>query len=156
MRRIILSNITCQSAGSPLICSLLTGIPQHPIEDLKLNNVMIFHQGGGTSEDAARQLPEKEKDYPEPNMFGATSAHGFFVRHVRGLEMESIKIEHSNQDARPVFVLTDVQRVDFERIKAPSAAGVPTFVLNDVRDFNVSGSKPVPDIDLETVDHKQL
>jgi polygalacturonase len=156
LRRVILNNITCQSAASPLICSILAGIPEHPIEDLKLSNVIIFHQGGGTKDDAMRVLAEKEKDYPEPSMFGTTPAHGFFIRHVQGLEMEGIKIEHSNEDARPAFVLTDVQGVDFERVKAPSGLGVPTFTLNDVRDFSISRSKPVPDTALETADHKEL
>ena len=55
-------------------------------------------------------MPEEEKKYPEPTMFGTTPAHGFFVRHVRGLEMDGINIEHTNQDGCPVFVLDDVVR----------------------------------------------
>ena len=66
------------------MASILAGIPGHPIEDVKISDVMIVHQGGGTKEDAARQIAEKEKEYPEPKMFGATPAHGFFIRHARG------------------------------------------------------------------------
>jgi hypothetical protein len=156
LRRVILSNITCQSAASPPICSILAGIPDHPIEDVKVSDIVIFHQGGGSKDDAMRQLPEKEKDYPEPSMFGTTPAHGFFVRHVRGLEMSGIKIEHATEDARPAFVLNDVQGADFERVKVPSGAGAPTFVLNDVRDFSVFRSKPVPDTELQTAGKKEL
>jgi hypothetical protein len=89
-------------------------------------------------------------------MFGTTPAHGFFVRHVRGLEMSGIKIEHANEDARPAFVLNDVQGADFERVKVPSGAGALTFVLNDVRDFSVFRSKPVPDTELQTAGKKEL
>ncbi|MGD1079166.1 MAG: glycoside hydrolase family 28 protein [Candidatus Sulfotelmatobacter sp.] len=156
LRRVILSNITCQSAASSSICSILAGIPGHPIEDVKLSDIVIVHQGGGSKDDAMRQLAEKEKDYPEPSMFGTTPAQGFFVRHVRGLEMDGIKIEHANEEARPAFVLNDVQGADFERVKVPAAAGVPTFVLKDVRDFSVFRSKPVPDTELQTVDKKEL
>ena len=156
LRRVILSNISCQSAAASRICSILAGIPGHPIEDVKLSDIMIFHQGGGTKDDAMRQLAEKEKDYPEPSMFGTTPAQGFFVRHVNGLEMDGVKIEHANEDTRPAFVLTDVQGADFERVKVPSAAGVPTFVLNDVRDFSVFRSRPVPDNELQTVDQKEI
>jgi polygalacturonase len=92
LRRVILSNITCQIAASPPICSILAGIPGHPIEDVKLSNVMVRHQGGGSKEDATLELAEKEKDYPEPTMFGTTPAKGFFIRHVRGLEMDGVKI----------------------------------------------------------------
>ena len=156
LRRVIMSNITCQSAASPPICSILAGIPGHPIEDVKLSDITIIHQGRGTQEDAMRQLAEKEKDYPEPSMFGTTPAHGFFIRHVRGLEMEGVKIEHANDEVRPAFVLHDVQGADFGRVKVPSAGGVPTFVMNDVRDFSVFRSKPVPDTELEIANRKEL
>jgi hypothetical protein len=42
-----------------------------------MSDIMIVHSGGGTKDDAQRQLAEKEKEYPEPNMFGTTPAHGF-------------------------------------------------------------------------------
>ena len=78
MRRVILSNITCSCApGCARSESIVAGIPEHPIEDVKLSDIIIVHAGGGTKEDAQRQLAEKEKEYPEPNMFGTTPAHGF-------------------------------------------------------------------------------
>jgi len=156
LRRVILSNITCQSGASPRICSILAGIPERSIEDVKFSDITVFHQGGGSKEDAMRQLAEKEKEYPEPSMFGTTPAQGFFIRHVRGLEMNGIKIEHTNEDARPEFVLNDVRGADFERVRVQPAVGVPTFVLNDVRGFSVSRSRPVPDAELPTVDKKEL
>jgi hypothetical protein len=156
LRRVILSNITCQSAAAPLICSILAGIPDHPIEDIKISDIVIFHQGGGSKDDAMRQLAEKETDYPEPSMFGTTPAQGFFIRHVRGLEMFGVKIEHANEDARPAFVLHNVLGADFERVKVPSVAGAPTFVLNDVRDFGVFRSRPVPDTELPTAAKKEI
>jgi polygalacturonase len=156
LRRVILNNITCQSAAAPLICSILAGIPDHPIEDIKISDIVIFHQGGGSKDDALRQLAEKATDYPEPSMFGTTPAQGFFIRHVRGLEMFGVKIEHANEDARPSFVLHNVLGADFERVKVPSVAGAPTFVLNDVRDFAVFRSRPVPDTELPAAAKKEI
>jgi len=156
MRRILLSNITCTSAASQRIGSILAGIPEHSIEDVKLNEIIVVHHGGGTKSDAQLQPPEKEKDYPEPTMFGTTPAHGFFIRHVNGLEMDGIKIEHRNEEARPAFVLKDVDGADFSRIKAPADAGVPTFALNHVRNFSVFRSKPVADTDLPETEKKDI
>jgi polygalacturonase len=157
MRRVILSNISCMSAvNSPRIGSILAGIPGHPIEDVKITDMVVVHSGGGTKSDAQRAVPEEEKKYPEPTMFGTTPAHGFFVRHVRGLEMDGIKIEHTNQDGRPVFVLDDVEGADLGRIKAASDAGVPAFSLNQVRDFSVVRSKPVADTDIDVVGKKEF
>ena len=89
------------SAGPERICSIISGIPGHPIEDVKLSDITILHPGGGTAADAALQLAEKEKDYPEPTMFGTTPAHGFFLRHVKGIEMSGIKIESASPGCAP-------------------------------------------------------
>ena len=157
IRRVILSGISCmQAEGSPKIACILAGIPGHAIEDVKITDVIVVNRGGGTKSDAEAQVPEKEKQYPEPNMFGTTPAHGFFVRHVRGLEMQTVKIECSNADARPVFTLEDVQDATFGRMKVPVNAGVPTFVLNQVKEFSVFRSKPVPDTEIATAEKKEI
>jgi polygalacturonase len=156
LRRVILSNISCSCAPGWRIGAMLTGIPGHAIEDVKISDVVIVHHGGGTESDAALQPAEKEKEYPEPNMFGTTPAHGFFIRHVKGLEMNGIKIEHASQDLRPAFLLEDVGGAEFGRIKTPVNAGVPTFVLKQVHDFSVFRSKPVPDTELDRVEKKEL
>ncbi len=157
IRRVVLSGISCmQAEGSPKIACVLAGIPGHPIEDVKITDVIVVNRGGGTKSDAETQVPEKEKQYPEPNMFGTTPAHGFFVRHVRGLEMQAVKIECSNADERPVFVLEDVQDATFGRLKVPVSAGVSTFLLNQVKEFSVFRSKPVPDAEIAAAEKKEL
>jgi polygalacturonase len=155
IRRVIIGNIVCSNAASQ-VCSIITGIPGHEIEDLKLSNIVIQHQGGGSKADALLQLPEKERDYPEPNRFGTTPAHGFFVRHVRGMEVNDVKIIGQNEDARPAFVLDDVHHADFFRVKAAHAPDVPVLALNNVEDFSISGSKPVPDTQLDQVKQRRL
>jgi hypothetical protein len=102
------------------------------------------------------QVPGKEKQYPEPNMFGTTPAHGFFFRHVRGLETQSVKIECSNEDERPVFVLEDVLGADFGRIKVTVKEGIPTFRLSNVRDFAVYRSRPVRDAEVTVAEKKDI
>ena len=157
VRRLILSEISClQAQGSPKIACIVAGIPEHSIEDVKITDLIVVNRGGGTKSDAELQVPEKEKQYPEPNMFGTTPTHGFFVRHVRGLEMQSVKIECSNPDERPVFVLEDVQDATFGRLKVPVNAGVPTFSLHQVKDFSVFRSKPVPDADVGVAEKKEI
>lgn len=157
IRRVIFGNITCtQAENSARIGSMVAGIPGHAIEDVKIHDVIVVGTGGGTKEDAARQVPEDEKKYPEPNMFGVTPARGFFVRHVKGLEVDGVKIEHVNSDARPAFVLEDVDGAEFGRIKAATDAGVPTFSLRAVKNFSVWRSRPVGDVELDSVERKEI
>ena len=157
IRRVLLSGITClQAEGSPKIACILAGVPGHFIEDVKISDLIVVNRGGGMKSDAELQIPEKEKQYPEPNMFGTTPAHGFFIRHVRGLEMQSVKIACANSDARPVFALEDVQDATFGRLKVPVSVGVPTFVLNQVREFSVFRSKPVADVEIESAEKREI
>ena len=155
IRRVSISGINCQSPRSR-ICSVISGIPDHPIEDLKLSDITILHGGAGTAADAALQLPEKENAYPEPSMFGTTPAHGFFIRHAKAVEVSGIKLESSAPDARPAFVLDDVQGADFTFLKLPSSRVAQNFSLNHVSNFSVFRSKPVADLELESVEKKTL
>jgi hypothetical protein len=214
LRRVIISNLVCSNSVSRL-GSVISGIPGHIVEDVKISNVQILHQGGGTKEDAAYQPPEYEDMYPEPTMFtgnyranartpdghwipegagrggagrgaapagtpagrgaqpGAAGAapgqgrgapanqhgmpsHGFYVRHVKGIQFDNIEIRTDKEDMRPAFVLDEVQDADFFRIKVPHVDGVPVFALHKVSDFAVHMCSDVPDTQLKTVDSKTL
>ena len=48
IRRVILSNLTCSCASGWRIGAIVAGIPGHPIEDLKLSDIVMVHPGGGT------------------------------------------------------------------------------------------------------------
>ena len=157
MRRVILSNISCVSAvGSPRIAAIVAGIPGHGIEDVKLSDIVMVSVGGGTPSDAKVELPEKEKSYPEPNMFGTTPSYGWFLRHVKGIEMNGVKLQPRSEDARPAFVLDDVAGAEFGGISAARREGVPTFVLKRVRDFRVFRSKPVKDTEADVVEKMEI
>jgi polygalacturonase len=155
LRRVTIGNIVCSNAAGS-VSSVISGIPGHEIEDLKLHDILIQHRGGGSKEDAGRKLEEKENHYPEPEMFGPTPSQGFFIRHVRGLEMNNVKIECLAQDARPAFVLESVRQADFFNIRAPQVPDQPVFVLNCVQEFSLAGSKPLPDTNLENVEKKEI
>ncbi len=156
LRRVIISNLVCSNAASGL-GSIISGIPGHEIEDIRLSDIYIQHQGGGTREDALIQPPENENAYPEPTMFGgAMPNHGFFIRHARNVQLNNVEIVYAREDFRPAFVLQDVMGADFFRVKAQRASDAATFALKQVTDFNVSQSRPVADTRLESVAEKKL
>lgn len=155
LRRVTISNVVA-SHTSGRYCSILSGIPGHQIEDVRLSDIMILSQGGGTRMEAQRRLSERENAYPEPNMFGPTPAYGFYIRHVRGLEMSNIEVRTMKADARPAFVLEDVKHADFIHIQARVSSAGETFALENVRDFNAYLSRPLPEIHLESVGEKKL
>lgn len=144
LRRVIISNIVVYNAD-PKYGSIISGIPGHSIEDLRLSNIRIYSQGGGTKEQAERQPPEMESTYPEPVMFGEIPAYGFFIRHVNGLKLDNVEVSFMKEDLRPAFWLNDVKGAEFFRVRAQRSAGVPTFILSDIEDFSVQQSHPLPD-----------
>lgn len=153
LRRVIISNVVAYNAD-PHYASIISGIPGSEIEDIKLSNIRIFYEGGGTKEQAAIAPPEKETNYPEPSMFGVIPAYGFFIRHVRGIEFNNVEVSYMKEDMRPAFVLDDVQGADFFNIKAQLTAKNPFFSLKNVSDFNASKCKGVPDTKIERVEQK--
>jgi len=155
LRRLIISNIVVYNAD-PKQASIISGIPGHPIEDVRLSNIRIYSQGGGTKEQAALDPPEKEDAYPEPTMFGELPAYGFFIRHVKALQINDVEVSYIKEDARPPFVMNDVKGADFFRLRAQHGANVPTFALKEVEGFSVQQSWPLPDTRLERVDAKRF
>ncbi len=157
IKRILLSNIVSYNSVSRFGgAGLITGIPGHPIEDIKLNEMYFEHRGGGTKEMAEIIVPEGERKYPEPNMFGSVPASGFFVRHVNNIEFTNVEIACSQPDARPVFWLDDVNGAEFFRLKTSKTQSAPIFELNKVEDFRVTASRNSKDIYLDSVDRKQI
>jgi polygalacturonase len=155
LRRVNISNVVVYDAD-PRGGAIISGIPGHDIEDVKLSNIQIFYKGGGTKDQAALEPAERENDYPEPNMFGDLPAYGFFIRHVKGIELSGIALSYLKEDLRPAFVLDDVRGVDFDRLKAQHAADVPTFLLKKVEDFSLHQCKGLADTRLDRVDLKKF
>jgi polygalacturonase len=143
LKRVLISNVT--SYDGVQLPSILSGVPGYPIEDVKISDVYLHQVGGGDTAMAGLQPPEREREYPEPSMFGALPATGFFVRHVKNLEMSQVEIATEQADQRPAFVLIDVDGADLFRVRVPRPSSAPTFSLQQVSDFRVFGSQFVPD-----------
>jgi polygalacturonase len=154
MKRVLVSNLECYNA-SQKTCSVLSGTPGYPIEDVKLSNIYVETVGGGTAEDAKIEPQELESKYPDPQMFGPMPASGFFMRHMRNVEMSHVEIANSTPDARPAFYLTDVERADFFAITAARGKD-GAFALHGVKDLRIGWSRATADITLSSVDHKIL
>ena len=136
IRRVSISDIVA-SGVTARQGVLIVGIPDHPIEDLRLSNIRIAYLGGGTKEDAGLTPPEEETAYPEPSRFGVLPAYGFFVRHVKGFDLHHAEVTYDKEDLRPAAVFDDVDRATLENVKVPRVAGTPAFVVRKVKDLTI-------------------
>jgi hypothetical protein len=152
LRRVLVDNLVSYNTGSH-ICSILSGIPDYPILDIKLSNIYIQHQGGASADTAKIVLPENVEKYPDPHMFGTdTPAQGFYLRHINNLEMSHVEVQPTQPDARPTFYLDSINRADFIAVTAPT--GIPAFHLDKVTDLRILISRAAPDTQLATADGK--
>ena len=155
IRRINISNVTVYNSDVRR-GSIITGIPGHPIEDLKLNNIRIYYAGGGTTAQAQATPPEKENAYPDPLMFTEMPSYGFFIRHVKGIEMTNVQVSYLKDDVRPPFVLEDVTGSEFNHVKADHMPGTAIFSLKDVKDFNTYRVRSLTDVHVDSAAVKQF
>jgi polygalacturonase len=111
MRGIYINNVRATDCGN-YGCSI-TGIPGHPVEDIHVSNVSIFHSGGignaalSSIDNALRD--EKIAAYPEATMWGPLPAKGFYVRHAKRVCFNNVEAYTSDIDVRPLFVRDDVE-----------------------------------------------
>jgi polygalacturonase len=116
-----LGNVTIRrvkATGAGKVGSAIAGIPGHPVERIRLEDVSIVSAGGGTASEAQRVPPERPEVYPEFNMFGVLPASGLYVRHAAGISLERVEFRTASADARPAVVLSDVREPRLKDVDA--------------------------------------
>ena len=178
IKRVSISNIVVYDAD-PRYGSIITGIPDHDVEDIKLSNIRIWYRGGLDLEQVAKQpadmvntfffraqggvpprqafdTPEREKEYPEPSMFGLVPAYGFFIRHAKNIELSNVEVGFMKEDRRPAFVIDQVNGVAFLNVKSQRATGASSFMLLKVENFETVHSEHAADMKLSHVDKREF
>ncbi|MGC4073316.1 MAG: glycoside hydrolase family 28 protein [Nibricoccus sp.] len=154
-RRIVISNLVASNVA-PEHGILIAGLPGHPVEDVVLSNIQIHYRGNGTAEQAARVVPEFEKDYPDPYNFGTMPSWGLFARHAKNLQMRDVDLRLMNADARPAVWLEDVGGAGFANMRLPISGGVRLWALKDVSDLRARDTSAMPDGELPAVTERQM
>jgi polygalacturonase len=144
MKRVRISGVVASNVDSAHGI-LVSGIPGHPVEDLRLNDIRIAYRGGGSTEDAALEPPEKEEAYPEPDMFGRIPSYGLYVRHATSLRVHDVEFTVDQPDARPAVRLEDVGGAEFDNVRPQRMPGAPVFLLRQVKDFLLRNCPTLPD-----------
>jgi polygalacturonase len=177
IKRINIANVVVSNAD-PRYGSIISGIPGHDVEDVRLSGIRIVYRGGLTLDQVARQpadlvntfffradggvpprqpydTPEREKEYPETSMFGILPAYGFFIRHARGIELSDIDLSYLKEDRRPPFVLDSVEHIEFQHCKAATASG-PMFVLMNAKAVSAHQCAGHADFQVDSLPRKEL
>jgi len=155
LRRINISNVVIYSEN-PKFCSMIVGIPGHPVEDIKLSNIQIRIKGGAPKEQALNQVGEHEKSYPDPQEFGAMPAYGFFIRHAKNIEFNHVELKLENDDFRPALILEDVTGASLNNLIVGKVGAVPSVVLKNSENILIQDCRPIKDKKIRKINSTQL
>jgi polygalacturonase len=103
-------------------CSI-TGLPGYPIERVRLSNIVINCDGGGTKDFLHREIPEMPKNYPTADSSNPLPAFGFFVRHVNHITFNGIEFYTTTSDQRPAIYLDDTKYCILSNLQLPGGEG---------------------------------
>ncbi len=142
LRRVSFSNIVSSGAVAQYP-SIIAGIDEAFVEDVRLDSIYLQQLGGGTAAWAALDPPVRDAGYPEADMFGTLPATGFFLRSARNVQMSNVEIATEAADARAAVWARNVEDLDVFRLRAPG--GAPAYSLRDVQGFRSFGSRNHPD-----------
>jgi alpha-tubulin suppressor-like RCC1 family protein len=102
--------------------SFISGLPEHPVEAVLLEDVAISSPGGVHTVRAAGTVPERPEAYPASYMFGRLPAWGLYMRHANGITLRNLTLEPQEPDARPPLVDENVRNLRTEGILVREAS----------------------------------
>ncbi len=161
IRRISISGVNVFDAD-PRYASIISGIPGHDVEDIRFSNIRIVYRGGLSLDQVAKQpsdvvntfffratggvpprepfaTPEREKEYPEPSMFGLIPAWGLFIRHAKGVEFEGVQMSTMKPDSRPAIVIDQANDIRFRNVRFAEQPGKAGYVALNASGIQVDG-----------------
>src|ERR1035437_4768937 len=128
MRNILISNVIADGVDKMSGIQIM-GLPEQPIEGVRLDNIRLTSNGGGTAEDAAINPKELGTGYPEPGRLGMLPAYGVYARHVKGLELANITVNFITNDLRSAASFVDVQGLEIDNFQPQVADGAQATVF---------------------------
>lgn len=106
IQNINIKNITAKNVEIP---TMIMGIPNQKIKDVKLENFDIKYADGKDYIDFRFKIPEQEKEYPECNRFRNINAYGVFVRHAKDIVLENINVKPRDKTYRKFKKIIDCE-----------------------------------------------
>jgi hypothetical protein len=86
-------------------CIVLNGVGSDFLEQITFQDVHVSYEGGGTTDEAVRDVPKLAGEYFE---IGVPPAYGIYARNVRGLTLNNIRLEAIQPDLRPAVIFDNV------------------------------------------------
>jgi hypothetical protein len=130
-----------------LLPASITGISNHLVENIVLEDIEITY-GGGASEKIAHipldkldSVVENEAGYPEFSMFGELPSWGFYVRHAKGISFKNIKLNYQASDFRPAVIFDDVTSINIDGLHIEKGENPYLIILKKIGKVSIKNTK---------------
>ena len=124
--------------------SSVSGMPGHPVENVVLQNITVIYDAGADTSiayfplDSFHKIPEAATVYPEFSMFGELPTWGLYVRHVKGIRLENIKLVNRKKDYRTALLVDDAEKVALQNFSVSGATSLPVLFFNNVKPLELN------------------
>lgn len=143
IRNILISNVIADGVEK-MSGIQISGLPEQPIEGVRLDNIRLVSVGGGAASDAMIKPKELGDGYPEAHNIGTMPAYGVFARHVKDLELANIHVSYATTDLRPAAAFSDIQGLEIDNFKPQLQNSVKAAVFSgDVTGVTVLNSPAI-------------
>jgi polygalacturonase len=124
--------------GETRQCIVLNALDGAVIEDITFDDVRLTYGGGGTADEAKREIPQVAGEYFE---VGTPPAYGLYARNVRGLSLNNVRFDVEQPDQRPAIVLDHASDVSVRSLSAQGNPAAPVIRAVETRDGLLSACR---------------
>jgi hypothetical protein len=123
--RITVSRVT--ATGVYRAASSVESWAETPFTNVVFRDVSVEFEGGGTIEQTRRQVKSPGVDARQ------LPAWGFYIRNVKQLSFENVRLNYAKEDFRPVMICEDVEQLNLDSFEFPrSVSAADLLVYNNV------------------------
>jgi hypothetical protein len=125
--------------GETRQCIVINALEGLTLEEITFDDVHVRYGGGGTLEEARREMPQVAGEYFE---IGTPCAYGVYARNVRGLRMHNVVFQVETPDVRPALVLDHVSDAGLHALSIQgNKDAASTIRVIDGKDILIEGPR---------------
>lgn len=96
---------------------LIAGLPGHPLRDVALRDISVEFARRIDPGWIMWNMPELDREFPHDGTWRCLPAHGFFCRHVEGLELSRLAVTAAVPDTRPALAFRQVSGLSLSEVR---------------------------------------
>jgi len=129
--------------GEKNSCITLNAMGEYYLENISFTDVHVKYAGGGTTEQAAKVIPNEAAEYfgVWNHSPGGPPAYGMYARNVKGLTLQNVRFEYDEPDARPAIIFDNVEDATVNGLTAKGNSGNELLRFINSKDILLTATK---------------